>query len=182
MRFAPGFGDNLTKFYRHARHNDLYLCFATSPPSGVRDAKLFPGQLRDDPCLKVVAEDDSGVPFGHEDAGHGRGIPDEVWIGNLTPIDESHKAESIHLRAAIQHAGRLAWSRRAYESTTQHELDYPLSYRLDEGDCMLVCDNVKVPWERVFLHNDGIWSRRMYIETPPIVTPTARATSASGQR
>ena len=31
---------------------------------------------------------------------------------------------------------------------------------------MLVCDGVKIPWERVFLHNDAAMSRRIYIETP----------------
>ena len=31
---------------------------------------------------------------------------------------------------------------------------------------MLVCDRVKIPWERVFLHNDAAMSRRIYIETP----------------
>ena len=30
---------------------------------------------------------------------------------------------------------------------------------------MLVCDRVKVPWHRVFLHNNGAWSRRIYTET-----------------
>ena len=31
---------------------------------------------------------------------------------------------------------------------------------------MLVCDRVKIPWERVFLHDDAAMSRRIYIETP----------------
>ncbi len=163
----PGFGDNLTRFYKHARKNDLYLCFATSPPSGVRSTELFPGQQRDDPCLRVVAEDDQGVTLsGMKMLATGAVFADEVWIGNLTPIDEKHKAESITCALPFNTKGVSLWSRRAYESTVQHELDYPLSYRLDEGDCMLVCDSVKVPWERVFLHNDGVWSRRMYIETP----------------
>ena len=47
-----------------------------------------------------------------------------------------------------------------------HEADYPLSYRFDETDSVLVCDRVKIPWERVFLHNDAAMSRRIYIETP----------------
>jgi 4-hydroxyphenylacetate 3-monooxygenase len=47
-----------------------------------------------------------------------------------------------------------------------HEADYPLSYRFDESDCVLVCDRVTIPWERVFLHNDAAMSRRIYIETP----------------
>ena len=40
------------------------------------------------------------------------------------------------------------------------------SFRFDETDTVLVCDRVKVPWERVFLHNNGAMSRRIYIETP----------------
>jgi 4-hydroxyphenylacetate 3-monooxygenase len=31
---------------------------------------------------------------------------------------------------------------------------------------VLVCDNVKIPWERVFLHNDAAMSRAIYIQTP----------------
>ena len=41
-----------------------------------------------------------------------------------------------------------------------------MSYRFDETDSVLVCDRVKIPWERVFLHNDAAMSRRIYIETP----------------
>ena len=48
----------------------------------------------------------------------------------------------------------------------RHEADYPLSYRFDETDSVLVCDRVKFPWERVFLHNDAAMSRRIYTDTP----------------
>ena len=51
-------------------------------------------------------------------------------------------------------------------STSRIEADYPMSYRYDETDSVLVCNNVKIPWERVFLHNDAAMSRRIYIETP----------------
>src|SRR4051812_22177187 len=56
-----GFGKNLTAYYEHVRRNDLYLCFAVVPPTGLRHQQLFPGQERDDPSLQVVSEDDSGV-------------------------------------------------------------------------------------------------------------------------
>jgi 4-hydroxyphenylacetate 3-monooxygenase len=29
-----------------------------------------------------------------------------------------------------------------------------------------MCENVKVPWERVFVHNDGVLTREIYIRTP----------------
>src|SRR5262249_57111841 len=32
----PGFGENLIRYYEHARRNDLYLSFAVTPPSGLR--------------------------------------------------------------------------------------------------------------------------------------------------
>ena len=31
---------------------------------------------------------------------------------------------------------------------------------------MLMCDKVKVPWERVFVHDDALLSREIYIKTP----------------
>lgn len=163
----PGTADNLMRFYNHARQNDYYLCFATSPPSGVRSSELFPGQIRDDPSLQVIDEDDAGVTLsGMKMLATGAVFADEVWVGNLTPIDEQHKAQSITCALPFNAPGVSLWSRRSYEQQVGHEADYPLSWRYDEGDCMLVCDGVKVPWERVFLHNDGIWSRRIYIETP----------------
>ena len=38
--------------------------------------------------------------------------------------------------------------------------------RYDESDCMLLCDEVKVPWERVFIHDDALLSRNIYFKTP----------------
>jgi 4-hydroxyphenylacetate 3-monooxygenase len=58
------------------------------------------------------------------------------------------------------------WSRQPYAQKVAHEADYPLSYRFDETDSVLVCDRVKIPWERVFLHNDAVMSRRIYTDTP----------------
>src|SRR5258708_13917469 len=31
---------------------------------------------------------------------------------------------------------------------------------------MLLCDEVKVPWEKVFVHDDAILAREIYIKTP----------------
>ena len=46
------------------------------------------------------------------------------------------------------------------------EFDSPLAYRYDESDSMLLCDEVKVPWERVFVHDDALLSRDVYVKTP----------------
>jgi 4-hydroxyphenylacetate 3-monooxygenase len=164
---TPGFGQNLFRYYEHARRNDLYLSFAVTPPSGIRSREIFAGEMRDDPTLQVVGEDDSGVIVsGMKMLATGAVFADEVWIGNLTPIDDKRASESITAVIPNNAPGVSFWAREPYARHARHEADYPLSYRFDETDTVLVCERVKVPWERVFLHNNGTMSRRIYIETP----------------
>jgi 4-hydroxyphenylacetate 3-monooxygenase len=164
---TPGFGANLTRYYDHARKHDLYLSFAVTPPSGIRSREIFTGEARDDPTLQVIAEDDGGVVIsGMKMLATGAVFADEVWIGNLTAIDDKRASESITCALPINTPGVSFWAREPYERHARHEADYPLSFRFDETDTVLVCDRVKVPWERVFLHNNGAMSRRIYIETP----------------
>ena len=91
---------------------------------------------------------------------------DEILIGNLTPIEDKYKSEAITAALPLNAPGVSLWSRQPYALAAKHEADYPMSYRFDETDSVLVCDRVKIPWQRVFLHNEGNMSRRIYIETP----------------
>src|SRR3954467_15637959 len=162
-----GFGQNLLRYYDFARKNDLYLSFAVTPASGRKSADLFPGQQRDDPNLQVVAEDDAGVTVsGMKMLATSAVYADEILIGNLTPIDETLKSEAITAAIPLNAPGLSLWSRQPYAQPVQHQADYPMSYRYDETDSVLVCDRVKIPWQRVFLHNNAAMSRRIYIETP----------------
>src|ERR1017187_3529294 len=52
------------------------------------------------------------------------------------------------------------------EAGVSAEFDSPLSYRYDESDSMLLCDSVKVPWEKVFVHDDALLSRDIYVKSP----------------
>ena len=79
---------------------------------------------------------------------------------------QPHADESITCALPVNTPGVSFWAREPYERGVRQEADYPLSFRFDETDTVLVCDRVKVPWERVFLHNNGAMSRRIYIETP----------------
>src|SRR6201991_1331979 len=162
-----GFGENLMRFYERARRDDLYLCFAGAPPTGMRATELSPGQERDDPNLQVVAEDGAGVTVsGMKMLATSAVYADEILIGNLTPIADKFKSEAITAALPLNAPGLSLWARQPYAQHVAHEADYPLSYRFDETDSVLVCDRVRIPWERVFLHNDAAMSRRIYIETP----------------
>jgi len=62
--------------------------------------------------------------------------------------------------------GLTLWSRKPAVRGANSEFDAPLAWRYDESDSMVLCENVKVPWEKVFVHDDPLLSRDIYIKTP----------------
>ncbi|MSQ51118.1 MAG: hypothetical protein EXR28_04445 [Betaproteobacteria bacterium] len=165
----PGFGENLMRYYRRARHEDLYVTFAVVPPAGIRSADLFAGQAREFPSLRIVDEDDSGVFIsGIKILATSAVYADEVFVGNLSPLDKKFDRESITCAMPVASPGLALWSRRPY-GLAGAQIDYPLSYRYDETDSVLVCERVKVPWERVFLDsgaNFQFGARQIVLDTP----------------
>ena len=61
---------------------------------------------------------------------------------------------------------RVAEFQNVISAITKVEFDSPLAHRFDETDSMVMCDEVKVPWEKVFVHNDAVLARDIYIKTP----------------
>jgi 4-hydroxyphenylacetate 3-monooxygenase len=57
-------------------------------------------------------------------------------------------------------------SRRSYEGAAASAFDYPLSTRFDENDALLYFDEVKIPWERVFVYRDTSCQLAQWHDTP----------------
>jgi len=57
-------------------------------------------------------------------------------------------------------------SRKSYEEAADSEFDNPLSYRFDENDAVLYFDDVKVPWERIFIAGDVAMCAQQFHATP----------------
>ena len=166
-RLRPGCGDNLMAYYRQARDQDTYLTYAVTPPSGLRSAEATPGARLTHPSLRVLREEADGVVIsGMKMLATAAVYADDMWIGNLQPLDDSRLAESITCAIPIATPGLSLWARQPYAAHVHDPLDYPVSYRFDESDCVLVCREVKVPWNRVFLHDNAAKSRAIYLETP----------------
>jgi 4-hydroxyphenylacetate 3-monooxygenase len=55
------------------------------------------------------------------------------------------------------------------------ELDDPLAFRYDETDAVVYCDNVLVPWERVFTYNRVDMARAAFADTPAHVLGNVQA-------
>lgn len=159
--------DNLLAYYAHIRDGDIYTVYAVLPPQAARSPEFYHRQNIPVPTLRVVREEDDGaVISGMKMLATGAVLANEIWIGNVLPLAPDQKMEAITCAIPCNAHGLQLWSRRPMERDCTSEFDSPLAYRYDETDSMLLCDQVKVPWERVFVHNDALLSRDIYIKTP----------------
>ena len=161
------YGDNLTRYYARMCKDDLYGVYAVLPPQAARNPEFYVKQNLPVPSLRVVREDDDGlVVSGMKMLATGAVFANEIWIGNLLPLAPTQLAESVTCALPVNTKGLTLWSRKSFERYAVSEFENPLTWRFDETDSMVMCEEVKVPWERVFVHMDAILAREIYIKTP----------------
>lgn len=162
-----GFARNLLDYYEHMRRNDVYATYAVLPPQAARDPDYYERMNLPIPTLRIVEEKDDGVVISGMKMLATSGVfCDEIWIGNLIPLAPTQTREAITCAIRVGDPGVTLWSRQPIEMNAANEFDAPLTYRYDETDSMVVCDNVKVPWEKVFVLDDPVLARGIYIRTP----------------
>jgi 4-hydroxyphenylacetate 3-monooxygenase len=161
------YSDNLLRYYEYMRKADVYAAYAVVPPQAARNPEFYVKQNLPIPTLRVVREDDDGVVVsGMKMLATGAVFANELWIGNLIPLAPNQLPESITCAIPANAPGVTLWSRKPFELHATCEFDNPLAWRFDETDSMVMCENVKVPWERVFVHMDALLAREVYIKTP----------------
>jgi 4-hydroxyphenylacetate 3-monooxygenase len=159
------FSQNLLDYYQVARERDTYAVYAVLPNKS-SFGRASDGQTGD-AGLRVVCEDDEGVVLcGVKALATAALLADEIWIGNLQPVSGNQEMEAITCVVPCNAPGLQLWSRKAFAASATSEFDGPLTWRFDEGDAILVFDNVKVRWNHVFVHRDPVRSSEIYIRTP----------------
>jgi 4-hydroxyphenylacetate 3-monooxygenase len=163
----PGFGTNLTAYYDEMRRKDLFASYVVLAPQGARNPELYSRKATIAPGLQIVAEHDDGIVIkGVKLLGTGSVFADEVWVGNMLPLAPDQKAQAVTCAVPLAAEGVSMWVRKPFERYAVSTFDNFFTSRFDESDAMVVFDDVKVPWERVFLLDDVVKSREMYFETP----------------
>ena len=69
-------------------------------------------------------------------------------------------------------------SRKSYEAAAVSVFDNPISSRFDENDALMYFEDVKVPWERVFVHRDTDMCRPSSTNAGARLSRTTRRRSA----
>jgi 4-hydroxyphenylacetate 3-monooxygenase len=155
-------------WYEHARRSDLFLTYVINNVQGDR-SKAFgsQGEGAQDMVARIVDEDASGITIrGAKLFATSAIMANELFVGSGQPLrpGEEHLAFSCALPMGTK--GLKMLSRKSFEASAVNEYDNPLAYRYDENDALVFFDDVKVPWERVFLLHNTDMCRAQLHDTP----------------
>lgn len=152
-------------YYEYARDNDLFLTYVIINPQ-VDRAKAA-SELTEDPMMKIVDEDSEGVTVrGAKMLGTSSIMANEVFVAHLQPLRPDEVDYAISFALPMNHKGLKVLSRKSYEQHAVSEFDNPLASRYDENDALMYFDDVKVPWDRIFVHRSPEMCRRQFHDTP----------------
>lgn len=153
-------------YYVYARDNDLFLTYVIINPQ-VDRTKASSELAVGDPMMKIVDEDSTGVTVrGAKMLGTSSIMANEVFVAHLQPLRPDEEDYAISFALPMGSKGLKVLSRRSYEASATSEFDYPLASRYDENDALIYFDDVKVPWDRVFVHRSPEMCRRQFHDTP----------------
>lgn len=183
--YGQGYSENVKRYFDHARKNDLYLTYAVVPPAGVKSVDPVvtlkqtsapDSKWGDTAGLKVVREEDAGIVVsGFKILATGAVLADEILFGNYQPLAEGQERYATTFALPVDTPGLKLMSRRPFERHAVSELDDPLAFRYDETDAVVYCDEVLVPWERVFTYNKVDMTRAAFNDTPAHTLGNAQA-------
>jgi 4-hydroxyphenylacetate 3-monooxygenase len=157
---AAAFAD----YFDFASKNDLFLTYVIINPQAERSKGW--GEQDEDLVARIVDEDASGVTIrGAKMLGTSSIMANEVFVANLQPLKAGEEALAFSCALPMNAKGLRVLSRKSYEQHAVSVYDNPLSARFDENDALMYFDDVKVPWERLFVYRDPDMCRAQFHET-----------------
>ena len=153
-------------YYRYARDHDLFLTYTIINPQADR-SKQAHEQAEEFLTMRVMDQDHEGIIVkGAKMLGTSCVMADEVFVSCIQPLVEGDEPFAVSCVVPVNAPGLKLMSRKSYEQSAHSEFDNPLSSRFDENDALLYFDEVKVPWERVFVIGDRDMCQAQFHETP----------------
>ena len=164
--YDPARAAALENYYRHARDNDLYLTYVIINPQADR-SKSAAEQA--DPFLTagVVDRDAEGITIrGAKMLATGGVVANEVFVTSIQPMQPGEERYAVSFAIPMNSKGLKMLSRKSYEAQAGSIFDNPLASRYDENDAVLFFDDVKVPWDRVFIDGSVEMCQKQFHATP----------------
>lgn len=155
----------LEDYFRHIRDRDLFLSYVIVNPQADK-SKSASGQPGRDLVAQIVDEDSQGITIrGAKMLATSGVMADELMVSGFQALMPGDEAYAFTAALPMNARGLKLHSRRSYAASATSEFDYPLSFRFDETDAVVFFDDVKIPWERVFVHRDLRMAQAQWHET-----------------
>lgn len=165
--FAKGgkhYADNISRYYRYIRDNDLFLSHALITPQN--DRSKSSGE-QSHLHMRVVRETDRGIFIkGARMVATLGAISDELLMYNLPGLKPGDEDHATVFAVPTHSPGLRQICREPYDQAgMRSSFDHPLSTRFEESDSLLIFDDVFVPWERVFMYRNVALSNSLYFDS-----------------
>jgi 4-hydroxyphenylacetate 3-monooxygenase len=156
----------LWDYYRYARDNDLYLTYVIINPQADRGKSA--AEQDDDLVLRLVDEDAEGITVrGAKMLATSAIMANEVFVSCIQPLRKGVDEDfALSFVVPMNAKGLKTLSRKSYEDAAANAFDNPLASRFDENDAVMWFEDVKVPWDRVFIARDTEMCLRQFHGTP----------------
>lgn len=155
----------LLDYYDYASRNDLFLTYVIINPQADRSKDW--GEQEDELVARIVDEDSTGLTVrGAKMLGTSSIMANEVFVANLQPLRPGEEDLAFSCALPMNAPGLRVLSRKSYEAAAVSVFDNPISSRFDENDALIYFEDVKVPWDRVFVHRDVDMCRAQFHDTP----------------
>ena len=122
-----------------------------------------------DPFLTagVVDRDAEGITIrGAKMLATGGVVANEVFVTTIQPMQPGEERYAVSFAIPMNTKGLKMLSRKSYEAQAGSIFDNPLASRYDENDAVLFFDDVKVPWDRVFIDGSVEMCQKQFHATP----------------
>jgi 4-hydroxyphenylacetate 3-monooxygenase len=170
----PRFGDNIANYYLEARKHDWCATHSLVNPRASR-AQGWAGHADEELALRLVEKTDTGIIVkGARMLATLAPLSEELLVFPSTVLKAEPAAEPFALAFAIPcNAKGLKFICRdsfiPQPDAGRSHFDAPLASRFEEMDCVVIFEDVLVPWERVFLCGDVARCNALYGETNAVV-------------
>jgi len=167
--FGSQYSANVRRYYEIARERDLVSTHSLTNPQVDRTRNV--ALQAKDLAAKAIGDNDKGIVIrGARMLATLAAYSDELLVmpAPSYPLAATDEARPFAIGFAIPVATegiKLICRPSVAHLGAGSSLDYPLSARYDETDCMVIFDKVLVPWERVFIYRDVEIFNNLYHRT-----------------
>lgn len=178
-KYNPQWSINVQNYFKFVRDNDIFLTHAIINPQNDRSKPSYE-QKDVFTHLGAVEETPDGlVVRGAKMLATLAPITDEVIIYSFPGFQKGDERYALAFAIPLDTPGLKIICREQMQNGERSLFDHPLASRFEEMDAVLAFEDVVVPWDRVFLHNNIEAANNLYPRTG-IATQPAHQSGVRG--